>query len=591
MLRIKQIHIKNFRSIINSTIDVEQMNVFVGLNDAGKSNVLKALNLFFNDETEPNVGFDFGTDYSKLAPIGKNKAKEITVSIVISIPKHYKDNQDVLWKKTWRSHGLHYDSSTEWSFSAYSKVPTLLKRIRYKYVPAIKSDNYFRMLLSSLYLSIANEANGELTKKAAEYSTALSVFTNRIGELVRDNIGIESGLMMPANQADIFKELIFMTQDNSGTDINLSYRGDGIKSMHIPAILKYISEQDNKNLGNNAVPFTSIWGYEEPENGVELKKCFDLANELLEFSTEIQQFITTHSPGFYGLGKKDNVKVFYTYKSDKNYSSILEENIDIMKLHDKIGLLPIVTPMIEEKEQELNRIRNILESVHFADADTIFVEGISDKKYLKKAIELLSKDLQERLDNHTLKIVTREENGCGTSLLCDWAVAWMHFNYSSKAVFLLDNDEAGNIAKKKINESRQQFSKKGFKLSVLQIQPTEDMKVVNSKINNSLIFEIEHLLSYDFWKQLKIKGWVELKEVDELLMVYGKLMVRDKSVESIIDEVVDNIELKETIIFLNPSESKKDQICKYAEEYVSNRNVNAFDGFANTIRRLEKEFA
>ena len=45
MLRIKQIRIKNFRSIVDLDINVDKMNIFVGLNDAGKSNILKALNL------------------------------------------------------------------------------------------------------------------------------------------------------------------------------------------------------------------------------------------------------------------------------------------------------------------------------------------------------------------------------------------------------------------------------------------------------------------------------------------------------------------------------------------------------------------
>ena len=45
---IKKIYIKNFRSIVEETIECESMNIFVGKNDAGKSNVLKALDLFFN---------------------------------------------------------------------------------------------------------------------------------------------------------------------------------------------------------------------------------------------------------------------------------------------------------------------------------------------------------------------------------------------------------------------------------------------------------------------------------------------------------------------------------------------------------------
>lgn len=47
-IEIKSIRIKNFRSIRNEFFSVENMNIFVGMNDVGKSNVLKALNLFFN---------------------------------------------------------------------------------------------------------------------------------------------------------------------------------------------------------------------------------------------------------------------------------------------------------------------------------------------------------------------------------------------------------------------------------------------------------------------------------------------------------------------------------------------------------------
>ena len=48
-MRIKQIHIENFRSIKKATIDCERFNSFVGPNGAGKSTVLNALNLFFGE--------------------------------------------------------------------------------------------------------------------------------------------------------------------------------------------------------------------------------------------------------------------------------------------------------------------------------------------------------------------------------------------------------------------------------------------------------------------------------------------------------------------------------------------------------------
>lgn len=46
MINITRIRIKNFRSIVDETIDFCDVNYFVGKNDSGKSNVLKALNFF-----------------------------------------------------------------------------------------------------------------------------------------------------------------------------------------------------------------------------------------------------------------------------------------------------------------------------------------------------------------------------------------------------------------------------------------------------------------------------------------------------------------------------------------------------------------
>ena len=59
MVVLKRIHIKNFRSIVDATIELDDFNFFVGKNDSGKSNVLKAINLFFNERTDYDTPFKF----------------------------------------------------------------------------------------------------------------------------------------------------------------------------------------------------------------------------------------------------------------------------------------------------------------------------------------------------------------------------------------------------------------------------------------------------------------------------------------------------------------------------------------------------
>lgn len=589
MLRIKRIKIRNFRSIVDLDIKVDKMNILVGLNDVGKSNVLKALNLFFNGETEPGVGYNFETDYSKYAPVRKKKAKEIVITITFAIPQRYSYHEDVVWTKVWREGGLHTDNSSKWNFTPYSKVPTLFKRISYKYVPAIKSDNYFKLLLADLYMSIAKEANNELVEKSKAYSAALDGFTQSIGARVHRTVGIESNLIMPTNQVDIFKELVFQTHDNSGESIALSYRGDGIKAIHIPAILKYIAEQDNRLMSNTAVPITPIWGYEEPENGIEMRKCFDLAKELFGFSNDIQEFITTHSLAFYQLGGEKNVNVFYVYKDQKDFSSQIRENLDYVDLHDKIGLMPIIAPIVAEKQAEIEAMNELLGKSKFIDRETIFVEGITDKQYLKMAIETYSEKLNDKLEQGQLQIVTNEENGCGTRMLVDWAIAWIHLNYNSKAVVLLDADKAGRDAKRRIDEEKALINK-NHKIKAILLQETDDIKLVNSKIKNHLNFTIEHLLSYDFGRKLRANNWVSERSQKDLIDMFFNVLDISKPLNETICEMVDNIDLRDSIVMFSPKSDKKTQILNMVKKEIEEGDVSILEGFKPTIERLEVEF-
>lgn len=70
------IEIKNFRSIKSSKIELSSLNIFVGLNDAGKSNYLKALNLFFNNETDYGKKFQHDVDFTNYYNTKSKKSKE-----------------------------------------------------------------------------------------------------------------------------------------------------------------------------------------------------------------------------------------------------------------------------------------------------------------------------------------------------------------------------------------------------------------------------------------------------------------------------------------------------------------------------------
>lgn len=104
---------------------------------------------------------------------------------------------------------------------------------------------------------------------------------------------MESELSLPDNFSEIFETLLFQTRkENSSIVVPLSQRGDGIQARHILIILKYIADEDYKQSNSRgATKINTIWGFEEPENGLEMLKAFEMADEFLLYSKEVQVFM------------------------------------------------------------------------------------------------------------------------------------------------------------------------------------------------------------------------------------------------------------------------------------------------------------
>lgn len=77
-MKIKQVKLENFRAYKNKvSIDVSNLTVFVGKNDVGKSTILEALDIFFN-EGKGIIKID-NDDVNKQAQEEGNSETQITV--------------------------------------------------------------------------------------------------------------------------------------------------------------------------------------------------------------------------------------------------------------------------------------------------------------------------------------------------------------------------------------------------------------------------------------------------------------------------------------------------------------------------------
>ncbi|MDA3941874.1 MAG: AAA family ATPase, partial [Spirochaetia bacterium] len=76
---IEKIEIKYFRSFLDKKVEIlnlNDLNIFSGKNDCGKSNILRALNLFFNYETDLGKPINFHEDFSKFRKVEIKLDKE-----------------------------------------------------------------------------------------------------------------------------------------------------------------------------------------------------------------------------------------------------------------------------------------------------------------------------------------------------------------------------------------------------------------------------------------------------------------------------------------------------------------------------------
>ena len=590
-IKISSIRIKNFRSIRNELITSKDFNIFVGLNDAGKSNVLKAINLFFTGETDYGKKFSFSNDFSYLFPNTSHSTKEIKITIKFEIPDTYSDSGEYTWTKVWRTGGYFEESITNSEGKApapKSRVPGALRRIKYRYVPAVKSPEYYKTLLGDLYSAVFSSINNPLEQSVKSFSDALKNYTEELSAAVEKQLALESILAFPDDLNEIFKALIFETCLNKDSiHVPLTARGDGIQARHIPIILRYIAHEDQKSRNKGSMKVCTIWGFEEPENGLELLKTFKLADEFEEYSNEIQMFVSTHSPAFYMKKESEISNIFFVSKKPGSDETTISSGKGAHAIAENMGLMPLVAPFIEEQSKRLIVAEKIYRENMLIDIPTILVEGETDIDYSKIAFAEHSPALHSMIETNQLRIVCKND-GAGTTMLVDWALSWIYSGFKSKMLVLFDKDEAGIKAKNSIEENEVFIHKQNSVAVRLQhIEPSDEIIALLQK-RIKFEFEIEHLLSLNFWKEIKSHGYEELRSAEELGRMFNGLVPRDKTLDSIIDELIENPDVRDTILSFAPKVLKKKRIVELLKGNTDKKATTA--GLLRTVQKIESYF-
>jgi len=160
-------------------------------------------------------------------------------------------------------------------------------------------------LMSKMYDMLAATVEDKIREASGSFTKTINDNTRPILQEILARLGLSSTIELPASLRMLFAQLEF-TSTAGNRAFSLDQRGDGIKVRHIPIVLRWLATQANHLSERGRPKSVTVWGYEEPENNLELLKCFDLAKELVEGSSQIQTFVTTHSPSFYSVFRKSD---------------------------------------------------------------------------------------------------------------------------------------------------------------------------------------------------------------------------------------------------------------------------------------------
>lgn len=389
---IEKIEINYFRSIYSGTMSaLRDLNILVGGNDQGKSNVLRALNLFFHNKTDLYTDFIFMDDLTEGRAEEAREAKgRATIWIKItfnnflgwrSLPRRF------VIKKTWNR----YSDQPEVSYPGNPNIPATTigrfqNKIAFHYVPAVRGRKIYAHYLSQLYDVLSTQKDIDVEAASQDLKKAVRSATSDMTDAIKSHLGFYSTINLPTNLRNLFESLDFSTKYSS-YDIPLQRRGDGVQSRHIPFILQFIANRSSQH---------HIWAYEEPENSMELSQSFEMANHFsTELSRDNQIFVTTHSPAFYDLDG-DDVKTFRV-KSDAGHRlhnvTSMHPITDRASADEFMGLAGLIASRTRKLYEQLDQIRSEADRVTRELAEVtrpkVILEGSTDVEHFNLAYEKL----------------------------------------------------------------------------------------------------------------------------------------------------------------------------------------------------------
>ena len=453
MLKIKDVSIENFRSIAGEPFKFyfDDYCVIVGPNNSGKSNILRALQLFFTGSIDgrnfnPNLDFprsDVLTSQAKTRitiSVSYDPAKDVNLNKAISNLEEGSGqkrlaNNILRLRLEFSKRGV-----LQWRFFSQAGlrniraelvepiVESLRTSIRFKYLPVGRdiastihnelSEELIRTIFSGW--SGAVKARKEINEAIEKLIEKLQPRLDRSGQEITETISSvfrevkNLKLQLPFDNLEtLLPNLTPSLKDHYETPLN--QKGSGIQTSTLLFLLKYLADHHPQR---HNLRINYIWAIEEPESYLHPSNQKSMSEILMKFSEEVQTIITTHSPHFVPRGGN------HIYVVDK----------DIKK--------PYSTKIVSEEYDEARRTLGVslLDSMYLYPYN-IVVEGPSDEILMKGAWVSLYKEGRITINPDDVRFFP----GGNASGACGLYESFINFGDTDevKIFLLIDGDDAG----------------------------------------------------------------------------------------------------------------------------------------------------
>lgn len=479
MIKINKIHIKRYRSILDLELAINNENNFIticGENNTGKTNSLKAIDLFFNphkyvpEQDIPHHKFE-GSRGGATCP-------EISIDFLLEdndihrITRRFDLKKPVSVEgKKLKAQGIRskQESITD------TEIKSLFKKISFFFIESINISfpDIINNLMDDLYDIEYEKARfsglkSDLKTSFEKYTSGLLDVLNQLSTEInplfqeyQENWGIGFDLETDVKKFRdlITNEIIFYINDGSNTYIE--GKGSGLQRLaYILLHSRIINKIQSKSI------FLLI---DEPDVYLHQGLQKKLYKHLLEISENSQVMITTHSPVFINSYSLENVFLLdletteKTYiRKNKTYKILSTNNIDINQTNGSKKIKEYLG--IEESDYELLNNYNII------------VEGETDKFYLEE----LSKFFGLSFPN----IISANGADNIAKYLEFYSSYYQNNTKRPKILILLDNDAKGREVFTKLtkdkNKNKYSSLETNFKLvpNFLGDTPTDiDLKI------------------------------------------------------------------------------------------------------------------